>query len=253
MYINWNPWHGCHKISPGCLNCYVYRRDEKYELLASKVKKNATFDLPIKKYKNGDYKFPANTFFWTCFTSDFFLEDVDDFREDAWKIIKERSDCHFFFITKRIDRFMVNLPNDWNDGYNNVTIGCTVENQDRADYRLPYFLKYPIKHRLIICEPLLEAIDLEKYLSEAIDEVNVGGESGMRTRPCNYEWILSIREQCFKNNVNFTFRQTGARFIKEGKMYRIARKYQHSQANKANINLFIKMHNNLEKGNKLIK
>lgn len=35
----WNPWHGCHKISPGCMNCYVYRRDSKYEIDSSAVRK----------------------------------------------------------------------------------------------------------------------------------------------------------------------------------------------------------------------
>lgn len=44
----WNPWHGCHKISPGCMNCYVYRRDSKYEIDSSTVRKTADFDLPVR-------------------------------------------------------------------------------------------------------------------------------------------------------------------------------------------------------------
>ena len=48
----WNPWHGCHKISPGCLHCYVYRRDESVGRDASVVAKTADFDLPIRRGRN---------------------------------------------------------------------------------------------------------------------------------------------------------------------------------------------------------
>ena len=51
-------------------------------------------------------------------------------------MIRERSDLHFLFLTKRIERFMDCIPMNWNDGYDNATVGNTVENQDRADYRL---------------------------------------------------------------------------------------------------------------------
>ncbi len=46
---NWNPWHGCTKISPGCYHCYVYRRDAEFGKDASLVTKTKAFDLPIKK------------------------------------------------------------------------------------------------------------------------------------------------------------------------------------------------------------
>ncbi len=73
-------------------------------------------------------------------------------------MIRERSDLHFVFLTKRIEKFMQCIPDDWNDGYDNVTIGCTIENQDRADYRLSIFSKLPIIHKNIICQPLIEQV-----------------------------------------------------------------------------------------------
>ena len=148
-------------------------------------------------------------------------------------MIKQRSDCWFYFFTKRIDRLEECLPPDWGDGYDNVLIGCTVENQDRADFRLPIFLSLPIKHRSIIAAPLLEKIDIASYLSGSIEQVSVSGESGIQARPCNYDWILDIRRQCVEKNVPFSFHQTGAHFIKDGKLYNIERKYQISQARKA--------------------
>lgn len=235
MSVEWNLWHGCTKKSEGCKHCYVYRRDAKYDIDSSTVKKNKVFDLPVSKNRNGEYKIKSGETVYTCFTSDFFLEEADEWRKEAWNMIRERSDLKFLFITKRIERFYVSLPDDWGDGWDNVTICCTCENQRRADERLPIYKELPIKHKVIICEPLLEKIDLSEYLDDTIEEVIVGGESGEESRVCDYDWILDIRSQCVQKNVSFHFKQTGARFIKDGKFYRILRKYQHSQATKAGI------------------
>ena len=239
MNTMWNLWHGCRKISEGCENCYVYRTDSKYERDASVVKKTLNFNLPLKLNRQKQYKIPAGDTVYTCFTSDFLLEEADEWRSEAWRMMKQRSDLNFMFITKRIDRLAANLPDDWGDGYDNVTIGCTCENQARAEYRLPVFLSLPIKHRVIICEPILEEINLSPYLGmgDKIEKVVAGGESGMNARVCNYDWILKIREQCRLNNVEFWFKQTGYRFVKDGKLYLIERKFQHSQARKAGIDL----------------
>ena len=236
----WNPWHGCKKISPGCQNCYVYRTDSRFDKDSSKVVKNSSFTLPVQRARNGRYKLSGGQTVYTCFTSDFFLDSADKWRIDAWNYIRNRPDLFFIIITKRIDRFEVNLPSDWQDGYQNVRVCCTVENQDRADYRLPIFLKVPVRHKSIVCEPLLERIDISKYLTSQIDEVIAGGESGNNARICDYDWIYAIREQCVNQNVNFIFKQTGARFYKDGKIYRIARRFQHAQAKKANIDYIIK-------------
>ena len=236
--VFWNAWHGCIKKSEGCKYCYVYRRDEKYELDSMKIYKTQSFDLPIKKKRNGEYKIPSGSFVWTCFTSDFLLEEADGWRETAWDMIRERQDLHFLFITKRIERFSINLPDDWGDGWDNVTVCCTCENQRRADERLPVFLSLPIKHRQIVCEPLLEKMDISEYLTDQIESVSVGGESGPWARECDFEWILSLREQCVSNNIPFKFHQTGANFIKDGKRFHIERKYQFSQAKRANIDYF---------------
>lgn len=93
----------------------------------------------------------------------------------------------------------------------------------------------PIKHKVIIVAPFIGEINLEEYLDTSIEEVSVGGESGVEARPCNYDWVLSLRKQCVKYNVPFRFHQTGAKLIKDGKLYRIKRKFQIIQAHKANI------------------
>ncbi len=234
----WNPWHGCTKISPGCLHCYVYRTDALHDKDASRVVKNRTFNLPLQKKRDGTYRLQPdeNGLIYTCFSSDFFHEAADDWRHEIWDMIRLRQDATFLFITKRIHRFADCVPADWGDGYSNVHIGCTVENQDRADYRLPLFLNAPIRHRTIICEPLLERVNLSAYLSDAVCQVIAGGESGESARPCDFAWVLALRDQCKAAGVPFQFKQTGANFIKNGRCYRIPRRLQHHQARRANIN-----------------
>lgn len=236
MTAKWNPWHGCRKLSEGCRHCYVYRMDARHEKDASEVRRNSsTFYLPVAKDRYGEYKYPSGTCFYTCFTSDFFLEDADEWRGEIWQMIRMRSDCSFFIITKRIDRFAQCIPDDWGEGYDNVTVAVTTENQQMADYRLPIYLKQPIKRKAIICEPLLEPIDLTRYLCPEIDSVSVGGESGADARLCHYDWVLDIRAQCVKANVSFDYHQTGAKLLKDGRLYRIPKAVQNEQASRAQI------------------
>ena len=61
----------------------------------------------------------------------FFVEDADPWRAEAWDMIRHRDDLTFLMITKRIDRLQASLPGDWGDGYEHVTVCCTVENQER--------------------------------------------------------------------------------------------------------------------------
>ena len=231
----WNPWHGCHKLSAGCVNCYVYRTDGKHGIDSSVVVKTKSFGLPVQKKRDGSYKIGAGEMVYTCFSSDFFVEDADEWRGEAWEMIRSRPDLRFLMITKRIDRLQAVVPDDWGEGYDNVTICCTMENQERADYRLPIYRAAPVKHKIIVCEPLLSAVDLSPYLGAWVEQVIVGGESGREARTCHYDWVLSIRRQCVEHGISFRFRQTGARLLKDGQLYRIRRQFQHSQARKAGI------------------
>lgn len=233
----WNPWHGCKKISPGCEHCYVYRRDASFGKDSSIVSKTASFDLPRRRNRQGAYKLlPTDEPVYTCMTSDFFLEEADGWRAEAWDMMRERSDLHFVIITKRISRFAACIPDDWGTGYENVTVICTCENQRMTEKRMPVFLSVPIRHKGIIHEPMLEAIDIEPYLKNGqIEQVICGGESGDSARLCDYAWILHIREQCVKYHVSFWFKQTGAHFKKGSKVYYLDRKIQMSQAKKAGI------------------
>ena len=98
----WNPWHGCRRISPGCANCYVYRRDESVGRDASVIAKTGDYSLPLRKNRQGDYKLrPEDGPVYACMTSDFFLEEADGWRQECWDMIRERRDLAFNIITKR--------------------------------------------------------------------------------------------------------------------------------------------------------
>ena len=151
-------------------------------------------------------------------------------------MIRERRDLEFLFLTKRPERIAQCVPSDWGEGWPNVTIGCTVENQKRAQERMPVFLEAPVRRKILCCEPLLGPVDLSRWLGPWIDRLIAGGESGEQARVCDYSWILSLRAQCHRAGVVFYCKQTGANFCKDGKLYRIRRKDQHTQALKAGIN-----------------
>ena len=237
MSVSWNPWHGCHRVSEGCRNCYVYRIDGAHGKESQEVRLNADFLLPLRESR-GSFKIASGETVYTCFSSDFLIAEADEWRHDAWRMMKLRADLHFVFFTKRIERLADVLPTDWGDGYDNVTVGCTCENQDRADFRLPIFLSLPIKHRVIVCEPLLSAIDLRPYLDRSkIESVAAGGESGEGARACDYAWILQLRDACAAAGVGFSYHQTGALLRRDGVLYRIPRRHQHEQAKRAGIDL----------------
>lgn len=237
--MQWNPWHGCHKCSPGCKNCYVYYLDTLRDREPGVVVKNKTnFNAPVKRDRRGNYKIPSGAVLGSCFTSDFFIEEADGWRGDAWDMIRERSDVMFLIPTKRIARFSQCVPPDWGNGWENVAIAVSCENQEMADKRLPILLNAKIRHKLIFIAPILEYVELDGYLqSGQIEQVSVGGESYAGARVCDFDWVRKIRKVCIKNGVAFDFHQTGSNFLKDGRLYHIKHCDEHSQARKGMVYL----------------
>ena len=233
--MNWEPWTGCIYYSEGCKYCYYYGPYAK-RYGQDEITKTDKFDWPIRKNKKGEHCIKGDKVLVTCFATDFFHPGADTWRKEAWAMIKERQDIEFLILTKRIDRFMVSLPEDWGEGYDNVNLGCTVETQEIADYRLPLFLSYPIKRRFIACGPMLEKIDLSYYL-HGVEHVTVGGETGRDARLCDYDWVLDIRRQCKEAGKTFWFKETGSLFRKNGEIKRINPYKQHAIAKEFGIDI----------------
>lgn len=231
MHDIWNPWHGCRKISEGCKYCYMYYLDRIRDMDGSNIYKTKSgFDYPLHRDKKGNYKIQSGEMIRVCMTSDFFLEEADDWRDEAWEIMKIRSDVKFYLLTKRPQRVTECLPEDWGSGWENIFFNVTCENQRRADERIPVLLDLPFKHKGIMCAPFIGEIHIEKYLQTGmIESVVCGGENYDGARPCKYDWVKSLRNECEKYNVSFTFIETGTKFIKDGRLYTIPDKRLQAQ------------------------
>ena len=191
----WNPWQGCTKVSPGCAHCYMFRDKRKYGQNPEVVvrSKDPTFYAPLK------WKEPALVF--TCSWSDFFHADADNWREEAWEIIRKTPHLTYQILTKRPERILEHLPSDWGAfGYPNVWLGTSVENQRWAKVRIPLLLQVPAVIRFLSCEPLLGPLDLVAAVgdvdseSDAWDEVNMlddehGPEEFITEAEAENDWI----------------------------------------------------------------
>ena len=241
----WNPWHGCTKYSEGCKYCYMYFLDSKRGMDGSKIYKvKNNFNLPLKKDKHGNYKIPSGSLVHVCMTSDFFLSEADSWRSEVWNIIKTRSDVTFWIQTKRASRVKECLPEDWNNGYKNVIMCFTAENQKRADERIPILLNLPVKRKVIMCAPMIGEISLSKYLSTGkIERVLIDGENYDGNRPLHYNWVKKIYDECLENNVLFDFVGTGNYFIKDNKTYHVIKAYQSVMARRSHLQIPLKDYN----------
>ena len=196
----WNPWKGCFRVSEACENCYV-KPINSFE--------NKYYPLPFSGW-------PAGTVITVGLRTDFFLKEADDLRHLAWTEIRRNPHLIFLLITKRPERIKDCLPPDWGDGWDNVILDVTMENQQRAEERAPILLELPAKHKWIACTPLLEKVDLSRWLSTGeIEYVEALGEKGFcfPARPLHYDWLINLHEQCKKHSVRFDILYIGHNLI----------------------------------------
>ncbi|MBN8700334.1 MAG: DUF5131 family protein [Chitinophagales bacterium] len=214
-----NFWMGCKKISAGCKYCYMYRDKEMYGQDPFNVVRvsQKTIDKNLKDAKAGDMIF-------TCSWSDFFIEEGDSWREEAWDIIRKNKHLNWQILTKRPERIIECLPEDWGEGWDHVWLGVSVENQLYMN-RVEILAKVPAKIRFISFEPLIGKIDVTPYLPELEDFhwCIIGGESGneegkYQYRECRLEWIEKIIQDLSGSKVKVFVKQTGTHLAKQLKL-----------------------------------
>jgi protein gp37 len=196
----------------------MFRDMKRYGRDPAVVRRSApkTFSLPLNRKRDKSYAIPSGWKVFTCSWSDWFHASADEWRPEAWEIIRQRPDLTFQIVTKRTDRIAQCLPADWGDGWPNVWLIATVENQEWADVRIPQLLRVPAVVRGLSCEPLLGPVDLAvawdgepQAPTVQVDWVITGGESGPGARPSNPEWFRSIRDQCQAADVAYFHKQNG--------------------------------------------
>lgn len=214
----WNPWHGCLKISPGCKLCYMYRDKKRYgqdPMLV--VRSKTTFYDPLK------WKEPKMVF--TCSWSDFFIEQADSWRDEAWDIIRRTPHLTYQILTKRPERIIGHLPADWginpHDGYHNVWLITSCENQEYADERVDKLRSVNARTIGLSLEPLLGPIVLTENQLRDVSWVIVGGESGPEAREMNLDWARSLRDQCAQFKIPFFMKQLGGKQDARGELWQI--------------------------------
>lgn len=234
-----NFWHGCKKVSEGCKFCYMYRDKDRWKkdgnvVVQSKgstiAKTLLALRIQARQRKQDGNMEPLKVF--TCSWSDFFIDEADSWREQAWEAIRSYPEFIWIILTKRPERIMQCLPADWGDGWNNVWLLVSAENQERFDERVPILANVPAKIRGVSAEPLLGKIDITKNYpcgkgevpyGLLMDWIILGGESGNDTgkwlyRPAQVHWFAEMIFDCVEHEIPVFMKQTGTAIAKTLKL-----------------------------------
>lgn len=225
-----NPWWGCVKVSPGCQHCYAETLSERYghdvwgpaKTTDRRVFGEAHWGDP-RKWNAAAANAGVRRRVFSGSMCDVFEDHpaLEGEREKLWALIRQTPFLDWQLLTKRPENIMRMLPADWSaTDYSNVWLGTSVEDQERAEERIPELLKVPAWTHFLSCEPLLGPVDLRPFLpDEQIggvemetwpDWVIVGGESGAQRRPMEMPWLASIVRDCRQAGVAVFVKQDGA-------------------------------------------
>jgi protein gp37 len=225
-----NFWVGCDKIAPECAHCYINRvlarqgRKPWGQLYRTKTWTNpGTWERRAAKDNRYSRVF-------TCSLSDFFHSKADEWRADAWSIIRSTPHLIYLILTKRPELIESRLPDDWGHGYPNVWLGVSTgcrQTLNKMDSlrRIPV---HPSAVRFVSAEPLLE--DIAPHINlEGFGWVIAGGESGggpeyrwdstadwrkefaaPGRRIMDLTWADHLRQRCHELGIPFFFKQTTA-------------------------------------------
>ena len=239
-------WH-CERVSEGCAHCYSatlnkrfgtgldYAADKtprvEFYLDGEAIRHMLTFK-PRGPFKNGRERAAVFPFDMT----DLFGHWVpDEWILKIFAVFVRRQDVDFLVLTKRSRRMRETVQRlvDMNGRpFQNVWLGVSAENQERADERIPELLATPAAVRFVSLEPLLGPMNVGPLLGRGagIPKIHwaiVGGESGHGARPCDVSWIRDIRDQCNAAGVPLFLKQLGAypiidtRYIEPGATRRL--------------------------------
>jgi protein gp37 len=210
-----NPWWGCVRVSPGCEHCYAEAFDKRVGRADWGVKAPRRFfgekhwAEPLKWDRAAAAAGDRHRVFCASM-SDVFEARLDLAKERLrlWDLIHATTNLDWLLLTKRPENLMLMLP--WGQGgepWPNVWVGTTVEDERRAQERIPILRAVPAVVRFLSMEPLLElptSLDLT-----GIHWVIAGGESGHRARHFDLAWARSLRDRCKAAGAAFFFKQAG--------------------------------------------
>lgn len=257
-----NPWEGCTKVSPGCLHCYAEARNVRFAGGANWGKGAPRRRTSIQNWhqprswnrlqetSGAVHHGAARPRVFCASLADWLDDEVPiEWLADLLRLIHETPNLDWLLLSKRpqnwdkrvgaacsrmsplgpyaatkrwLFEWLGGLERENHRTPSNVWIGTTVEDQARADERIPILCGIPARVRFLSCEPLLEDVLLglrgilpntiaPTYtpVYERIHWVIAGGESGRGARPMLPQWARSLRDQCAEEDVAFHFKQWG--------------------------------------------
>lgn len=167
-----NPWVGCQQISTGCKHCYAEATvDGRFHRgawgLGGIRQKTKDWSGPIKWEREAHTSGQRRKVFCASWCDVFEHstpiagEHLDRWRLELWQLIDLCPSLDWQLLTKRPENIMQMVPFWWKREWPaNVWIGTSVEDQHRANERIPGLLNIPAKVRFLSCEPLLGPVDL---------------------------------------------------------------------------------------------
>lgn len=178
---------GCVHASPGCTNCYS-------EALAKRYDRGGPFNVPTMngltpflgeaechKMRTAKQIDGVPVSGSRCFVgdmTDIFGEWVSDelLNQLFSNVLEVRTDVTWQLLTKRAERMHRYLSWRWGEGRipsRHIHIGVSVENQTRANERIPFLLQTPAALRFLSCEPLLAHLNIAQFID--VRYISVGG------------------------------------------------------------------------------
>lgn len=210
-----NPWWGCTKVSEACKHCYAesWAKRVGQPVWGPKVSRRTFGDKhwqqPVRWNKQAEAANERPRVFCASMADVFEdREELEPWRRKLWPLIEATPNLDWLLLTKRPQN--VARLAGWGEAWPaNVWLGTTVELQTRAEELLPYLAASSAQVKFISAEPLLGELQLTPWLSENINWVITGGESGPKARPASPTWFRSLLLQCMENQVAFHFKQWG--------------------------------------------
>jgi protein gp37 len=213
-----NPWMGCEKVSAGCKNCYAAEltKDRMGLQVWGKHAPRQVTKTPWQQVRQWNRQAPAHVGVLGAGAPDLtFCASLCDVFEDhptanatrpaVWDIIRQCPEIHFQVLTKRPERIVDNLPDDWDTGYHNVWLGTSIEDMRVAE-RADILRRIPAVVRFISYEPALGPLD-DLDLT-GIDWVIYGGESGKNYRKEDKNWARTMHTKCSDAGIAFFHKQS---------------------------------------------
>lgn len=239
----WNWAVGCEKVDTDCKYCYMFREVERFggDPTAVRRTKDLSFYLPAARDREGRYKLKSGELVFTLSMGDFFHEACDAWRPEVWQIMRCRPDLFYIVLTKRPERVIECLPDNWGDGWPNVALVMSAGTQRTLEERWKWFKDVPAKVRGLSLEPLLEPVTLNRILGlrpgyewrgcvceeihpeerpcivccgrvalareSGLDWVIAGMESGPKARPVPVRAFVELLLECDRVGIPFFLKQ----------------------------------------------